>query len=133
MIIKQIRSINTHSQQIEASSNTRLEKTDEAVVAQEGSTQKKALPDIFTLQAQAKSVQGKKAEKKPKPPINDPYSREQLQYQCGLIISSVNAKYGQGTAGSSALLQAMKRELTNYLQSVGTPTALQMLKEFYPE
>jgi hypothetical protein len=60
--------------------------------------------------------------------------RQILEQNCQLIRAQV-AEYFASFTGpfvgyNSAFLLTVKQEISNYLLSVGTPTALQLLKEF---
>jgi hypothetical protein len=134
MIINAVNNEHTPSQTLEPVGNPQTTAlVEEVALSPEMPKPKQALPNVFTLQAHSKSTKSKKPEKKTKQPINDPYTREYLERECHLIAAYVVGKYGQGNAGSSALNQALRREITFYMQSIGTPTALQMLKERYPK
>jgi hypothetical protein len=108
---------------------------DEVVVAQEMPKPTKDLPNVFSLQARAAAKQSKKAKKKPKIEPIDPYDRSYLLQQCNLISMSVCQIYNCHESGrkNSGYNIALKKEITNYLNSVGTPTALKVLIELYPK
>ncbi len=58
--------------------------------------------------------------------------RQILLDNCWIIRSNIASKFsgmGSGALHSSGFKNAVKQEITNYLRSVGTSTALQLLKE----
>lgn len=57
--------------------------------------------------------------------------RKFLEQNCRLIIAQINEYFASiGAIDSSARNQAVCREVTRYLTSVGTPTAFGLLREY---
>ena len=62
---------------------------------------------------------------------SNPQEEQLLARQCAAIRANVNASFSSRGARNSSGCQNMRREaITDYLLSVGTPTALELLQEF---
>jgi len=60
------------------------------------------------------------------------YEKEELLKNCQIIRSRIASQFsgmGMGATRGGGCIKAIKDAITNYLNSVGTPTAYQLLKE----
>lgn len=86
---------------------------------------------IFSCRMEAAQPKNRKVIRNATRMVASPYERKILIDNCYVIKSNIAEKFaGMGALNSSGYKLAVKQGITNYLNSVGTQTAMQLLQEY---
>lgn len=86
---------------------------------------------VFSCHIEAAQQKNQKIRRNPTRLVASPYERKILIDNCYVIKSNIAEKFaGMGALNSSGYKLAVKQGITNYLNSVRTQTAMQLLQEY---